>query len=261
MPAIATTISSSDRLHQRAHGRARGLAQHDRGPRQRRREQPLELADVALPDHRQAEEDRDEHRRLGHDARASMIGAVVDAAGLQRVRGLQGRPEHEQPQQRLHRAGEEVEVVVAELAQLGLAPSREVPASRRAARGRLQRDRAAAAQPRRRATRRWRADIAAASPPSSSAWPVTAANTSSRSARAVLRQQLGRLALLDQPAVVHDRQPVAVALGLLHQVRGHDDRRAGLARAARAGAPTRAAARVGSKPDGRLVEEEHRAAR
>ena len=45
--------------------------------RQRRRQQPLELADVALPDHGEAEEDRDEHRRLGHDA-GREVGAVVD---------------------------------------------------------------------------------------------------------------------------------------------------------------------------------------
>src|SRR4029077_9051339 len=46
--------------------------------------------------------------------------------------------------------------------------------------------------------------------------------------RAVTLQQLRRLALLDQAAHVHDRQALAVALGLLHQVRGHEDRRADL---------------------------------
>ena len=106
-----------------------------------------------------------------------------------------------------------------------------------------------AGQPRRRATRRWQRGHRCQPPlASSSSRPVTAANTSSRSCDAVALQQLGRLALLDQAAVVHDRQPVAVALGLLHQVRGHDDRRAGLARAARAGAPTPAARAVGSNP-------------
>src|SRR6476469_3268889 len=41
--------------------------------------------------------------------------------------------------------------------------------------------------------------------------------------------QLLRRAVLDDAAMVHDRQPVAVALGLLHHVRGHEHRRAGLA--------------------------------
>ena len=49
-------------------------------------------------------------------------------------------------------------------------------------------------------------------------------------------------------AVVHDRQPVAVALGLLHQVRGDDDRRPGLARAARAARSHTSPRAVGSRP-------------
>src|ERR1700694_4075235 len=41
----------------------------------------------------------------------------------------------------------------------------------------------------------------------------------------VALEQLGRLALLDQASVVDDAEPVALALGLLHQVRGHENRR------------------------------------
>src|ERR1700730_5703976 len=43
---------------------------------------------------------------------------------------------------------------------------------------------------------------------------------------AVALQQLVRLSLLDQMAHVHDRQALAVALGLLHDMRGEEDRRA-----------------------------------
>ena len=87
MPATASTTSSSDRLHERAHARAGRLAEHDRAARQRRREQALQLADVALPDHGQAEEDRDEHRRLGHHA-GREVGAVVDRAAASATRLL-----------------------------------------------------------------------------------------------------------------------------------------------------------------------------
>ena len=111
------------RLDQRSHARPRGLAQHDRRSGQRRGQQPLQLADVALPDHRQAEEDRDEQRGLGHHARSD-VGAIDDFAHGDRVGVVQGGAEHEQPQQRLGRAGEDVEVVVAQLAQLGLGGGR-----------------------------------------------------------------------------------------------------------------------------------------
>src|SRR3954470_16843422 len=44
----------------------------------------------------------------------------------------------------------------------------------------------------------------------------------------VAAAQLLRRPVFDDAAVVHDRQPVAVALGLLHHVRGHEHRGAGL---------------------------------
>ena len=47
------------------------------------------------------------------------IGAVVVVTAAQDAVALQRRAEDEEPEQRLHRAREDVEVVVAELAQLG----------------------------------------------------------------------------------------------------------------------------------------------
>src|SRR4051812_32896012 len=68
-PRHSDAHEQHDRLDQRPRGRPRRLAEDQRRPWQRRRQQPLQLADVALPDHRQPEEDRHEHRRLRHHAR------------------------------------------------------------------------------------------------------------------------------------------------------------------------------------------------
>jgi hypothetical protein len=107
-----------DCLSERTHGGSRGLSEHDPEPRHRRREQPLELADVALPDHAEPEEDRHEQRGLRHHAGREVRAVVVGAAGESLV-VPERRAEDEQPEERLHRAGEDVQVVVPELAQLG----------------------------------------------------------------------------------------------------------------------------------------------
>src|SRR6185437_9058187 len=72
--------------------------------------------------------------------------------------------------------------------------------------------------------------------------------------RAVALEQLGRLALLDQAAHVHDRQALAVALRLLHQVRRDEDRRADLLAQCAEVLP-HYPPRRGVEADGGLVEE------
>ena len=142
----------------RTPARARGspaprrLAEHDREPGERRGEQALQLADVALPDDREPEEDGDEERGLRHHARREVRAVVVEAAGERAVAPQRGA-EDEQPEQRLHRPRDDVEVVVAELAQLGPAHRGDAVAEPRA-RMRL--------SPSRRESRRLRACISEA---------------------------------------------------------------------------------------------------
>ena len=107
-----------DVLRERADPGAGRLAEHDPEPRDRRREQPLELADVTLPDDAEAEEDRHEQSRLRHHA-GREVGAVVVVAAAQHMVAPQRGAEDEQPEERLDRPREDVEVVVVKLAQLG----------------------------------------------------------------------------------------------------------------------------------------------
>ncbi len=95
MPAIATTLSSSTVPWASAPGAGR-LADNDRRARQRGGEQTLELADVALPDHRQPEEDRDEEGRVGHHP-GRQVGLVVGGAGSELAVVLERCAEDEQP--------------------------------------------------------------------------------------------------------------------------------------------------------------------
>ena len=90
----------------------------------------------------------------------------------------------------------------------------------------------------------------------SSVRPVTAVKTSSRLSAPWRSISSRGLALLDQAPGVDHAEPVAVALGLLHQVGGDEDRRAGLL-AQRLQALPHEPPRGRVQADGGLVEEQH----
>src|SRR6202035_46781 len=75
----------------------------------------------------------------------------------------------------------------------------------------------------------------------------------------VALEQLRRRALLDQTSLIDDGESLAVALRLLHQVGGDEDRRPGLLAQGLKASPDHAA-RARIEADGGLVEEQHRGA-
>ena len=104
-----------DRLRQGADARRERFAQHQRGARRRADEELLNDPEVALPDDRDAVEDRDEEHALRQDARRHEV-EVAQVAGRDRPDAGEDLPEHQQPQGRLHGARDQLGRVVAQLA-------------------------------------------------------------------------------------------------------------------------------------------------
>ena len=100
IPAIADDHEQHEALGECANPGARRLAEHDAEPGNRRRQQPLQLADVPLPDDAEPEEDRHEEGRLRHHA-GNEKRAVVGVPPAQRLVVLQRGSEDEEPEERL----------------------------------------------------------------------------------------------------------------------------------------------------------------